>query len=381
MKKVLIVGMTRNQGGIETFVKNIVEGMIRADKYQFYILDTTNNSIAYEEELNRLKQVKIIKRQYPSGTFALFKRHSLATRLMKEFRFDIVHIQANNLNATYWAKIAYKCGVKKIIVHSHNTMNGHFGFLKGLIIDLLMPLQRRSLRKLSDHVIRLAASRAAGEWMFPNSKYQVIPNGVNTDIFEYSQDDREAMRNLYNVPTNAKVIVLVGRFSNQKNQERLLTIFQMIKEHNDDYFLWLVGTGENFSAIQQSVAENKLLSGSVVLLGGQKNVQRFLSAADLTIMPSLYEALPFAIIEAQASGIPGLVSSEAFSEEANLNGLIKCSLEDSDDDWAATAMQIIDNEPKDAQEYMNLRRDRNDNVAKSGFSVDATITRMLEIYQ
>ncbi|MBZ6010606.1 glycosyltransferase [Leuconostoc gelidum] len=381
IKKVLIIGMTSNQGGIETFVLNVVSSLSKKHKFEFYVLDTTNSEIAYLSSLEKLG-VHVIRKHYPVGKLAVLKRKKLAKEVFKEFSFDIIHIQANNLNTVFWVKEAINFSHGKIIFHSHNSTLGGVNGLKKYVLKLLMPIQKKILRKYDKQILKLAASDASGKWMFGEKQFLVIPNGVDTNKFDFSINERKTIREQEGVQ-NKKIIVLVARFSKQKNHVRLLQIFKNLLEDDNSYRLWLVGHGELYGSIHNMIMNDSALKENVRLwgLGLRKDIPRILSASDIVVMPSFYEGLPFSIVESQSNGLPCVVSKEAFDQSTNISGALKfVSLNDSNAIWASVINDVVDNESNDLKTYNENRHLRNNKLYKSNYSLNYGVNMVEDAY-
>nr|WP_242821456.1 glycosyltransferase [Weissella koreensis] len=117
------------------------------------------------------------------------------------------------------------------------------------------------------------------------------------------------------------------------------------------------------------------ISDRVKFLGSQKDVKGLLMASDLMLMPSLYEGLPFSAVEAQAAGLPLVVSKEAFTSEVNIiNKISYLSNSESDKEWAKNIDDMIfDNSSSD-------RNLDNDIVGQSKFGFDKTVSEILSFY-
>jgi glycosyltransferase involved in cell wall biosynthesis len=137
-----------------------------------------------------------------------------------------------------------------------------------------------------------------------------IPNGVpipDSSSLPSRADSKAEVTTLLGLPETVNLVVTVGRLTAQKGHRYLLPAAEMLTPHRPDLrFLWL-GAGPDEAALRSAIARRKL-EDSVLLLGHRADVQRFLLAADLYIMPSLAEGLPFALLEAMALGTPVAVS-------------------------------------------------------------------------
>ncbi|WP_081461279.1 glycosyltransferase [Weissella koreensis] len=136
----------------------------------------------------------------------------------------------------------------------------------------------------------------------------------------------------------------------------------------------LVGSGSLQNDIIQKIY-NLGISDRVKFLGSQKDVKGLLMASDLMLMPSLYEGLPFSAVEAQAAGLPLVVSKEAFTSEVNIiNKISYLSNSESDKEWAKNIDDMIfDNSSSD-------RNLDNDIVGQSKFGFDKTVSEILSFY-
>ena len=96
----------------------------------------------------------------------------------------------------------------------------------------------------------------------------------------------------------------VGRFDIPKNHDRMLDIFQQIVSEKKDVMLCLVGPKEGLYKEIKEKTVQKGLEDKVYFAGKQENIRRYLSAMDVFLFPSVFEGVPFALIEAQANDLP-----------------------------------------------------------------------------
>lgn len=127
----------------------------------------------------------------------------------------------------------------------------------------------------------------------------VVFNGVDLSNCKEKKD--------YSVRGNFKILH-VGRFFEQKNHIGLLRAFKLFHSEVNASELWLVGDGEKRIDIENFISENNL-DGYVKLFGLQKDSYKFLSEADVFTLPSIYEGMPMALIEAMGTGLPIVVTA------------------------------------------------------------------------
>lgn len=156
---------------------------------------------------------------------------------------------------------------------------------------------------------------------------------------------RKKIRAELNIAPNEFVILHTGRFAAQKNHKRLIDIFCEVEMKNENSKLLLIGAGELLDDIKNYVSE-KQIENKVLFLGLKNNVCDYMQAADCFVMPSIHEGLPIVAVEAQASGLPCILSAN-ISTETKLSEYVQfLRLEDANQIWA----HIILNQKNDNRE-------------------------------
>ena len=149
-----------------------------------------------------------------------------------------------------------------------------------------------------------------------NTKISVAKLGVDIDIFSPAKDKRSYKKKL-EIDPEKKVIGYVGRISKEKNVQILLKAFNHLRERNDIYLL-LVGNGPEDQIRDFKETPNCQITGFV------DDVQKYLKAMDVFVMPSLTETTSLATLEAMSCGIPVVVTKVGFIKSyvvKNYNGL------------------------------------------------------------
>ena len=126
----------------------------------------------------------------------------------------------------------------------------------------------------------------------------------------YDREKSQAMKETLGV-SEKLVIGHVGRFFPQKNHRFLIEIFKEIHDRNADAVLLLVGGGELDDSLKNEIkqkVEDLGLTDCVQFLGVREDVNELMQAFDLFLLPSLFEGLPVTMVEAQASGLPCVIS-------------------------------------------------------------------------
>jgi len=243
--------------------------------------------------------------------------------------------------------LARRCGIKKLILHSHSTK-----FSSSRVKDLISKvLSEIAILYATDY---WACSEEAALYMFGKNRgksVQIMKNGIDFARFRYSVKEREEIRNKYGL-SGRFVIGHVGRFSEEKNHEFIIRVFKEAKERNKEALLLLVGNGTKYNNIRKICMENQVIN-DVLFIGFSNNVSSLLSSMDVFLFPSIHEGLPIALLEAQANGLPCIASDQITKDVKISNHLEFMSLNQSISDWAT---KILDakREFKEVEELSHL---------------------------
>ena len=212
-----------------------------------------------------------------------------------------MHVHQDCLSAVA-LQCARDCGVPVRIAHSHNSSQTR---------NIKYPIKRYYMKQIPAAATHLfACGRQAGDWMFGGSPYRVIPNAIEVPNYRYdSQLSRQVRQELG--LGDGLVVGHVGNANPAKNHPFLLEIFAALHQKRPDSRLILVGGGtERFRAKARSLG----VEDAVLFAGVRKDVPRMLQAMDVFVFPSLYEGLPVALLEAQAAGLPCVISDQVPTE-------------------------------------------------------------------
>lgn len=231
-------------------------------------------------------------------------------RLLRRERYDVVHSHVLLFSGAICA-LANLAGTPLRVAHAHNSSDGRGN---GPARELYRALMRRATAQNANLV--LACSREAAR-AFDSPDARILPYGIELSPFTRPSVSPSAaeLRSRFGIPAAARVLAAVGRLTKQKNHAFLLAAFAQTLRLRCDLHLLIVGQGELASDLESQV-ERLQLRGRVHLLGLRDDVPALLAGVcNGFAMPSLHEGLPVALLEAQAAGLPCLIS-EAVSNEA-----------------------------------------------------------------
>lgn len=363
-KRILIIGLTDRMGGVETFIYNTTRFSDKQKYVYDYLIHGADHCVFqkeimhyYGEDISHIHFVRKIKSNPIGWLRDMLKFYSINGR-----RYDYIHLQTGSASEMIYAFpfcLFYKI---KLIAHSHNG-NGYSPIINGLFRLLL----NRSSNK------KLACSNVAAKWLFGKAAKEavIINNGIDTDRFSFNVEKRNRIRKVYGI-ANEYVIGHVGRFSEQKNHEKILEIFIEVKKYVTNTKLLLVGGGEKEEMIRQLVKKLSI-EDAVIFAGKQMEIEAYYSAFDVFLMPSLYEGLPIVGIEAQSSGLSCYFSDRIDKQIMITDRAKMLPLNSSSSVWA----EAIINEKQLEQERLKYAKIIDD----KGYSINSTIKILEVIYE
>jgi glycosyltransferase involved in cell wall biosynthesis len=358
--KVLHFGLGVNRGGIETYLYKLSSG-INKDRFSFSFIDLNKKDPCFYHELNDLGFT--FYKITPRRGSALKNRHELEN-LFSQYAFDIFHCHINTLSYITPILIAIKHNVK-VIVHSRNAGTG------GAFLTRLMHMLNQ-YRLPKDKVTCIAVSHLAGQWLFGQcDDFKVFNNGVDLERFRFLPDARVAVRQAMKIADDDIVLGNVGAFLPAKNQPFVIEVFARLLEKQPNARLLLVGEGYLKTAAEDR-AKALGVAQKVTFLGRRTDMPALLSAMDLLLFPSFYEGFPNAVLEAQATGLPCLLSTNVTHEVLVLENCQRLPLTKTADAWADYALALIA-QPVDRLWAFQM-------LEQAGFSVRDEITRMENLY-
>ncbi|MGH2081292.1 glycosyltransferase [Aerococcus urinaeequi] len=296
MINVLNIVDSLGTGGTEKVLMNTISNTYKTVNHTIMIKNTNRN--IYQDYLEKL-DIKIII----APPFTEYFNHSkFVNNYLKENKasIDIIHYYGGSLNYYLPIRLANKYDIP-IIIHSHNSQAANHN-LK------IMHQLFRAFHNRFGKSYNIACSEEAGKWMFGDSKYDLVINGIDIDKYRYNSVRGLNIKNQF-FSKDAKVIGNFGRFNRQKNQKYLIDFLAYIRKTSQDYYLLLIGEGELEEPIREQI-ENLNLNEFVKILDFQQNIEDYYGVIDAFMMSSLFEGLPLVLIEAQAAGVPLLISDE-----------------------------------------------------------------------
>jgi glycosyltransferase involved in cell wall biosynthesis len=306
-----------NRGGVETWLMHVLRHIDRS-QFQVDFLVHTGQPAAYDQEIRSLGSA-IIPCPYHNHPLAYA---SAFKQIIREHGpIHIIHSHVHHYSG-YVMRLAFQAGVPGRLAHAHTDTSAG---------DRQASLPRRWYMQLMRSWIHryatggLAASQQAAavllgaDWK-NDPRFRVLYYSIDFTPFQ-GPVDRGAVRAEFGIPADAFVVGHVGRFSPMKNHALLLDIAAEMAQREPAARLLLVGDGPLRPQNEQQARERGL-DDVVIFAGLRSDVPRLLQGAvDAFVMPSFYEGLPVTVIEAQAAGLPYLLSDTITDEVDVVNEL------------------------------------------------------------
>lgn len=357
MVRVLQVVTKMDRGGLETMLMNYYRHVDRK-KVQFDFLTHRKERGAYDTEIEKMGG--IIYRLPRLVPWSLSYKHALNQFFVEHPEYRIVHVHQDCLSSVI-LKVAAQHGVPVRIAHSHSSSQDKN------IKYLIKMFYKRQIPQYATELF--ACSVSAGEWMFRTRNVHILPNAIDIEQYVFNMAIRERMRKELGIG-NEIVIGHVGRFSTVKNHSFLIDIFAQIKQIEPNSRLLLVGGGDEFHAIQQKC--KKLgLDKDVIFTGVRSDVARLMQAMDIFVFPSFYEGLGIVVIEAEASGVPCVISNTIPKECILVNSLVMAKdLKEPPIEWAKSILE------RAKEGHGNYRQE----IIDKGYDIETNVKWLEEFY-
>ena len=361
MKILLINTVPTEKNGITNVIFNYLRNIDRKEM-TFDYLSINEPETSYRDEVEKYGGRMFVLPRLEMGVLSYW---NALRKLINRNGYDAVHVHGNSHTLVLELSAARAAGCKVRIVHSHNTTS-----LNPLLHKILFP----EFNLLYTHA--LACGEDAGRWMFGFRSYMVINNGVDTRKFSFDKEKRKSIRQQLFISDEKILIGNVGHFYGKvKNQSFVVSVFNELLKKSNRYKLCLIGDGPQRKDVERQVGEYGL-SDKVIFTGNINNVDEYLCAIDLIVMPSLYEGLPLTLIEQQACGLHCVVA-DTITKEADKTGNLKfLSLELPVKEWANC---IEKNEWGIDRE--KISKEAIEKITEAGYNITVEADKMRKVYE
>lgn len=361
-RKLCILSHGLSNNGIDIFVRNVTT-RLDPEKWDVSLvlaLDDDGNLQPREPEV-LAAGVRICRTCDLRGVKAILTHAGRLYKFLKAEKPDVFHSNMDQLNGIN-CLVAWLAGVKVRVSHSH-TSDSQYEKKNGR--SLVSRCYRGVMRFLGNTFSnrKCGCSEIALDYLFGSgwrrAKACVINNGIDLGRFQTHSIRKDDTR---------KHIVSVGRLCDAKNPFFALEVMEALVKLRQDFVYEWVGGGELREQVEAAIQE-KGLQDHVKLLGIRNDIEQLLPQRDLFLMPSKFEGLGIALIEAQAAGLP-CVGSDRIPEMANCGGCKFLPLEAAPAEWAKQLSAVLDGDHTLTVDPEKLRK----------FDISYTIEQLEQFY-
>ncbi len=372
--RVLQVVGRMNPGGVETWLLHVLQHIDR-DRFQIDFWVHSDQEGLYDAEIRELgSRIRVAPPLKTPWAYAAALR-----KILKQSEpYPVIHSHVHYFSGAV-LRIAANAGVPVRIAHSHldtSKLDSHPTLKRQFYLELT--------RRWIDHyaTVGLSASGLAATSLFGKTwqndpRWQILHCGVNLKPFHTdAQIDQTAqIRASFQIPANAFVLGHVGRFEPQKNHAFLVQLAAEVLKHQPNTYLFLVGQGSRLTEIQNQ-AEALGIRDRVIFAGIRRDVPQLMQGVmDVFVLPSWQEGLPLVLMEAQAAGLPCIISDTITSEVDIVLDLIhRCSLSASVDEWVKQILAVS------IASRNRIQQRALEQVENSTFNIDSSVQTLESLY-
>ena len=348
--RILCVMSTLDRGGAESMCMNLYRHIDRT-KVQFDFVKHTSKTGVFEEEIRLLGG-----RIYEAPRLKMYNYLQYArwwnNHLDKHQEHQIIHGHFFSISAVYF-RIAKRKG-RKTVGHIHASAAD----------SRIKEMLEMQISRYADYAF--ACSIESGKWIYKERQYVVIHNAIDIEEFRYSKHKRQVMRKLLGIGDEL-TLGTVANLSQVKNPMGLIDIFIEINRIIPQAKLVWVGSGGLREEVDKRIKKEKL-EDKIMMLGMRMDVAELLQAMDVFLLPSFNEGLPVSVIEAQASGLPCLISN-SITNEVDITGLCHFLPIENPYLWA-----------KEIEKGIEIRNDTSEDIRKAGYDIKLTAELLEDFY-
>lgn len=361
MRRICCLCESWASGGIESFLCSV---LMRLDMTELEV-DIVAAQLCDSVFTDKLKALGVRFYELSGSMRKVWENHRRLRALLRERRYDVLHLNAFQGLSLAYLRIAKEEGVLVRIAHSHNT-----ALRKSLTRPIKLAIHSWAKERYTRDATALwACSRDAAAFLFSAREldgrgYRFIPNGIEVERFRFDAKAREEVRQELGLD-GKYVIGHVGRLCCQKNQSFLLDVLAEAVKRKPEAVLLLVGEGEDKPMLEEKARYLGVVD-KVLFTGVSEHIERLYWAMDVFAFPSLFEGFGIAVIEARAAGL-AVYCSEHVPEEARVAGCMALPLDTNA--WAEELTKAHDRSPEGA-----------DAVRDAGFDIQTVAQTVRESY-
>ncbi len=294
-------------GGGESHLLSLVENLNRSI-YEPIVLSFTDGPM-----VTRLREMNIVTHIIFTEKAFDYKVWKKVSSLLIAEKIQLIHCHGSRAASNIFRSAA---ALKIPFIYSIHGWSFHDD--QHPLIKKLRILSEKFLTSKSDANIAVSASnRNSGKKYIPGFEATVVNNGIDQEKFNPLKEYKN-IRSEINISPTAILFIFIARFNTQKQPLSLLKAFAAALKNNTALQLLMVGDGEEKKEAVD-LAKELRLEKNVCFLPFRQDVPDLLAAADVFVLPSLWEGLPIGLLEAMSMGKAVIATQVDGSSEIILN--------------------------------------------------------------
>lgn len=322
MQKKKIVHIAQSAGGVQEYLYMFLKNL-KDENYENYLVVSQDYENNKEKFVDYVKDIYIVPMQRDIQLKFDLKSIKEIRKVLKKIKPDIVYLHSSKAGALGRIALLFNFKVK-ILYNAHGWyFNAQISNKKKKIFELI----EKILAIKTNKIINISKSEYESALKYKiasKKKMCIIENGIDFTKFKDSDKYRNETRKKFNIKDNETVIGVVGRLSEQKDPVTMIKAFKEIYKEKNNVKLMYVGSGELEEPIKQFAKANNILD-RVIITGWVNDVEQYIPAFDIAILPSKWEGFGLVLIEYMACNKP-IVASDvggiANIIQNNNNGLL-----------------------------------------------------------
>ena len=355
--------------GAEKLVFDLVAEMNKA-KFEILVCSIGNREDEIEEMICKDLEEKGVKTSLlgkpprKRRLRAIWKLH----QYLQENHVTIVHTHCPSPD--FYGKLAAHLSGTPLVFSTIHSVNEY------------RPFNERMLKHLTTKYVAISEivkQYAVSELKIPSAQIEVIHNAIDTQRFALTAIDKKAKLQELGIPNKRKIVTTVGNILVSKGQVYLIEAAkEVVKDFPDTHFLIVGDTlrePELATCLKEKVGAKKM-QDKISFTGERTDIPEILSITDVFVLPSLWEGLPVALLEAMAAGIPVIATSVGGNQEVvadNVSGLL---IPPKDPQILAQRIKELLGNPEKA-ERMGAKGQR---IIQDFFSIDRMARKYEQLY-
>ncbi|MCR5226391.1 MAG: glycosyltransferase [Eubacterium sp.] len=382
MKKILhVLSGNKTFSGVASY---LYQQYLRIDRskiqYDFFLCKENSMELVMSDPIFQDSKFYIINaRMKKTGSTNYYKIIHELDKILSEVHYDAVVVNTSVIMIIYSClRVVKKHKGIQFIAHAHNSnLVLNRGALREKISPIVNVVEFLLRKKIRNEAFALfGCSREAGEATFGHGasqlkKFIVVRNAIDIEKFQFDNEIAMQVRKEMQVAGDTFIIGNVGRLAKIKNQSFLIELLSVVKNRNNNTKLWLIGEGPDKDKLEV-LAKELNVDEDVIFLGQKSDVFRYMQAMNVFVFPSISEGLGIVAIEAQAAGLPVIISNGVPSDVLLTPLARKVPLEKGVEKWADELISLYSKYPKHI--------DYSDMIINGGYDIVAETKRIAEYY-